>query len=174
MSIANETAGKLQEKISDKQIQFVKDLTITGILNREDMDYVYSSKSIEKLHLGQAVLKQDTLWSPSKQDSDIPLPNLKEIDLPQTLKAIGASALSQKSQLIRISGTDSLEYIGVSALANDSLLRAFSFGNRLQKIDSLAFMGCKSLVDISFPDSLSWLGAKAFKGCSSITHLTIP
>lgn len=174
MSIANETAGKLQEKISDKQIQFVKDLTITGILNREDMDYVYSSKSIEKLHLGQAVLKQDTLWSPSKQNSDIPLPNLKEIDLPQTLKAIGASALSQKSQLIRISGTDSLEYIGVSALANDSLLRAFSFGNRLQKIDSLAFMGCKSLVDISLPDSLSWLGAKAFKGCSSITHLTIP
>ncbi|MBO5269312.1 MAG: leucine-rich repeat protein [Clostridia bacterium] len=92
---------------------------------------------------------------------------LEEIEIPETVSEIGASAFAYCTALESVS-VSNLSTLGASAFAGCSALEVASFDGALTVIPEKAFMNCTSLKTVAYPDSVSkesvasdaFLGAK--------------
>lgn len=76
---------------------------------------------------------------------------LREITLPEGMKAVGNSAFYACPELTKVVFSNTVDYIGESCFAE-----------------------CPELSQVELPDSLTSIGAEAFSDCSSLQEMTIP
>lgn len=81
-----------------------------------------------------------------------------EVDLPTTIKRIGAYAFYNNTELYSVILPTGLEEIGESAFEGCSLLENPSFPAGLKKIEDGAYKGCTSITEITLPEGLTILG----------------
>ena len=80
------------------------------------------------------------------------------------------------NKLLSVEIPASLKYIGASAFNQATNLRTIVFedGSQLERIDSMAFYECGNLASIELPDSVKFIGYEAFAKCTSLTTVKIP
>ncbi|MDE6300182.1 MAG: leucine-rich repeat domain-containing protein, partial [Muribaculaceae bacterium] len=92
------------------------------------------------------------------------LPYKDEVELPSTLKRIGAYAFYNNTELYSVILPDGLEEIGESAFEGCGLLENQTFPASLKKIEDAAYRG-SSLTEVELPEGLNSLGNAVFAGC---------
>lgn len=91
-----------------------------------------------------------------------------EIELPSTLKHIGAYAFYNSDELYSVIIPYGVEEIGEYAFAGCELLENVKLPAALRTIGESAFSGCTSMTEVELPEGVTSLGDKAYSGCSSI------
>ena len=81
-----------------------------------------------------------------------------EVDLPTTIKRIGAYAFYNNKELYHVFLPEGLEEIGEYAFAECDLLENPSFPAGLKKIEHAAYYKCPKITEIVLPSGLSYLG----------------
>ena len=99
---------------------------------------------------------------------------IKSIELPQSVKKIGYSAIANCRLLERVILPDSMESITRYAFNCDISLSYVHLPANLQSIGQDAFMGCYSLENIKIPDSVSVIDTLAFDDCMNLKKIVLP
>ena len=120
------------------------------------------SLTIPRMHNGKMVTQiADHSFSGCK--------NLKQINLPDTIKMIGLGAFLRCSSLNSINIPESVTSIGNNAFQYCSSLTSINIPDSVTSIDNGAFLGCSKLTSINIPNSVTSIDESAFEGCSSLT-----
>lgn len=98
---------------------------------------------------------------------------IKEVILPDTLKAIGESAFEDCTNLEKINLPQSLTCIGNLAFAGCKLNQDIKLPENLDFIGNYAFRNTE-IKNLDFSDKLTNIGWNAFEDCVNITEATIP
>ena len=96
------------------------------------------------------------------------------ITLPETVKAIGASAFTNCSRLQKINIPEGVTSIGASAFAGCKKLKQLVLPSGLQEIPEQLCNLCDALDSVKLPAGLTVIPQKAFNGCSSLRSIKIP
>ena len=96
------------------------------------------------------------------------------ITLPETVKAIGASAFTSCSRLRKINIPEGVTSIGASAFAGCKKLKQLVLPAGLQEIPEQLCNLCEALDTVKLPAGLTVIPQKAFTGCSSLRSIKIP
>ena len=96
------------------------------------------------------------------------------ITLPETVKAIGASAFTNCSRLQKIHIPESVTSIGASAFAGCKKLKQLVLPAGLQEIPEQLCNLCEALDSVRLPAGLTVIPQKAFNGCSALRSIKIP
>ncbi len=96
-----------------------------------------------------------------------------EIELPSTLKLIGAYAFTNCDELYAVFIPSGVERIGDYAFSGCKLLENVELPAGLKTIGESAFSGCTSMTEVELPESLTSLGAGAYSYCSAIEKATL-
>ena len=102
------------------------------------------------------------------------LMNLREVELPNTLIAIGGYAFEGYNELKNITIPNSVRFIGNSAFRYCDNLTSITIPNSVKQIGDGAFYGCKKLTSITIPSSVVSLGSEVFYGCDNLSSITLP
>lgn len=90
------------------------------------------------------------------------LSEVKELEVPDNIEGIGASAFCGCKNLTKISLPKSLKYIDNNAFALCPQLRVINLPNTLEVIGQYAFQGCSSLKSLRIPKSVRKIEHNAF------------
>lgn len=90
---------------------------------------------------------------------------LKEVYLPNGIKAIPEKCFSSCENLVTIILPNALESIGKRAFNNCSSLEHLDIPNSVKSIGSEAFRICRKLKDIKLPSEARNIGPGIFEGC---------
>ena len=96
------------------------------------------------------------------------------ITLPETVKAIGASAFTNCSRLQKIHIPEGVTSIGASAFAGCKKLKQLVLPAGLQEIPEQLCNLCEALDSVRLPAGLTVIPQKAFNGCSALRSIKIP
>ena len=96
------------------------------------------------------------------------------ITLPETVKAIGASAFTNCSRLQKIHIPEGVTSIGASAFAGCKKLKQLVLPAGLQEIPEQLCNLCEALDSVRLPAGLTVIPQKAFNGCSALRSVKIP
>jgi hypothetical protein len=175
-----ETAGTLQQVLSDQEETKVTELTITGEINSVDIIYLRSGvgrvASLEVLDL-----------------KDVTLVASEEPYL--TIKTSGSFSSGVGSETYYISDEercDSVQSASSGWIIDDAVYYQVSFYGKnlagafqdmslkkvvlpssVRKIEYKTFGNCKSLESVEMPSGISEIGWYAFSGCESLTSIEI-
>ena len=95
------------------------------------------------------------------------------IDIPDTVKKIGASAF-YNTVLLDIKMPDSLEQVEHFAFASTNLTSADFSNTKLEYLDDYAFTNCTHLHEVLLPDTVEHIGGGTFAGCTGLDKITLP
>lgn len=98
---------------------------------------------------------------------------LKEINIPEGVKSIGAHAF-RHTQITEIILPDSLEEIGMFAFVGCDYLVKVKIPEGVKEIGQKTFASCRSLEHVELPDSLVEIGDEAFSRCKNLEEIHIP
>ena len=105
-------------------------------------------------------------------------PNLKTVELPQSITAIEAYAFADCGEMTTVPDLKSLPltFVGTSAFENCEKLNASGLPDTLQTIEGAAFAGCRSLTKLVFSEdaALETVGDHAFRDCCGLTEVKLP
>ncbi len=101
------------------------------------------------------------------------LPNVTEINLPDTITEIQDYAFDGCTNLESINIPDEVTYIGNSAFHNCSKLPEVIIPDKVKTIGEWAFGGCTLITEVVLPEGLETLGKYAFQSCDSLTKAVI-
>ncbi|MDE6718001.1 MAG: leucine-rich repeat domain-containing protein, partial [Muribaculaceae bacterium] len=93
-----------------------------------------------------------------------------EVEIPSTVKRIGAYAFHNNTELYAVNLPEGLEEIGENAFSGCELLGNIKFPESLKKIGSSAFYGCKSITEVSLPDGVTELGDRESNNTPEVFH----
>lgn len=99
---------------------------------------------------------------------------IRSIELPQSVKEIGYSAIANCRLLESVILPDRMETITRYAFNCDISLAYVHLPENLQSIGQDAFMGCHSLENIKIPDSVSVIDKLAFDDCMNLKKIVLP
>ena len=97
------------------------------------------------------------------------LESLVDVDIPSTVRHIGAGAFAGCGDLETIDLSKGVKYIDEGAFAACSSLKNVKLGPSLMHIADQAFEDCISLEEIAIPSSVTQIGEKVFSGCGGVT-----
>lgn len=97
--------------------------------------------------------------------------SITELDIPNTVRYIGASAFSGCTSLERVSIPENVTSISEGMFLGCSSLSRVELPDTLTTIGSYAFAYCSALSEIDLPESLSYIGGSAFIECSSLADI---
>ena len=140
----------------------VKELTVTGSLNAEDMAYFTRLKNLHKLDLSQTDI--------TRVGGCSELPLLETVILPSTVSYIEDKAFYNCGSLSSINWVN-VVYIGSSAFSSCSSLVSVDLPVATQ-IGSSAFSSCSSLVSIDL--QVEVLNSSTFASCTNLREVKIP
>ncbi|MBR4223783.1 MAG: leucine-rich repeat domain-containing protein, partial [Oscillospiraceae bacterium] len=104
--------------------------------------------------------------------------DLQSIVIPDTVTKINARALmfskGAPTALTSIEVPNTVKTIGASAFAYCSSLKTINIPDTLTVIESSTFFGCEDLDNITIPHSVLKVDASAFAECTSLEHLKTP
>ncbi len=98
--------------------------------------------------------------------------NLKEVQLPKSLKSIGIEAFANTG-LISIEIPDGVTLIQGGAFIGSTLTKIV-FPDSLEAINSSAFFECTQLKNLQLPKNLKKIGYGAFQACFKLTSIELP
>ena len=96
------------------------------------------------------------------------IPELTEIELPDSVQEIGSGVFEDCRNLKKVKLPSDLKHIGSSAFQNCSALTAISLPAGLVSLRDRAFCRCTSLEEITIPDSVTTVGEHAFFACTGL------
>ena len=99
---------------------------------------------------------------------------LKSVEIPSTVRNIGASSFRNCVNLSKVILPESLENLGDSAFQYCTSLSDITSLNNLASLGASAFQGCSALTRIHLPSGLTTINAKAFQDCISLAESSIP
>ena len=99
---------------------------------------------------------------------------ITSIQLPNTIKKIGATAFSGCDLITNLEIPDNVEEIEDNAFSGCSSLATISLPPKINKIQKYTFSGCTNLQTIFLPESINTIEMYAFENCISLKELKIP
>lgn len=163
----NSTKGKI--KISGEVTYKKQKYKVIGISNNYDDfyidEYVFNPTVKEVIlpdtltFLGDSVFYNCT--------------NLKQIDIPKTVKSIGYAAF-WGSGLKEVTIPDGVKSIGNSAFKYCTELVKAVIPGSVKTIDNLAFINCSSLKSVELSEGIESIGRMAFTNCSELESIVLP
>lgn len=96
------------------------------------------------------------------------------IRLPETIKAIGASAFTNCSRLQKIHIPESVTSIGASAFAGCKNLKQLVLPARLKEIPEQLCYNCSALDSVKLPEGIKIIPQKAFQNCKALHSIHLP
>lgn len=168
-TVAVETAGTLSTLISADEAATLTDLTVTGSINKADLDTLNGMPALANIDLSGANIVASTEGDVTYAENTIP----------------EASFMSNKT-LVSVLFPTSLQYIGTEAFADCINIKAIdlstcpdlvevgyrAFGG-IDGLESLSFNGCSKLTtlgDYAFSNDF-YIASIDFTGCTSLTTL---
>ena len=168
-TVAVETAGTLSTLISADEAATLTDLTVTGSINKADLDTLNGMPALATIDLSGANIVASTEGDVTYAENTIP----------------EASFMSNKT-LVSVLFPTSLQYIGTEAFADCINIKAIdlstcpdlvevgyrAFGG-IDGLESLSFNGCSKLTtlgDYAFSNDF-YIASIDFTGCTSLTTL---
>ena len=100
--------------------------------------------------------------------------NLTNIEIPDSVEAIGYDAFKDCTNLTKIEIPNSVKSIGKYAFYGCTYLASIEILDGLETIGDYAFNGCANLTNIEMPDSVKTIGDYAFNECKGLNSLNIP
>lgn len=100
--------------------------------------------------------------------------SVTQVDIPEGVTAIGASAFSGCVLLERIALPQSVTALGASAFSGCTALTDVSLPEGLTEIAGSTFSGCAALMEIDLPDAVTKIGSYAFHNCASLEAIPLP
>jgi len=102
--------------------------------------------------------------------------NERNIQIPEGIAIIKASAFQGNLFLHKLSFPNSLEEIEPNAFSNCTNLNKVYFAKdcKIERLPESCFNGCTSLVSIVLPSALKSIDSKEFADCANIKQITIP
>lgn len=94
--------------------------------------------------------------------------NIKSIELPNGILAIGERAFAESKNLENIKFPDSLIAVSYEAFADCESLKNIEFGKGLKVIGEGGFKNCSEITELRFPDSLSVISIGSFGNCNKL------
>ncbi|MCR5157867.1 MAG: leucine-rich repeat protein [Prevotella sp.] len=203
LNVALDAAGDLKYYVTESNKYHIKNMTISGPINGEDMAIIREMSSSEKAELTSLNLKNAQMvagggscgthyyeWSGSYGDYDDPTStytadgvinnglfyncdNLVDLILPESVTEIRYRAFYSCDNLNTVMIGNSTSKIGDQAFAYCKNLTTIRIPSIVTIIDTKAFYDCSSLTTISLPTSLKTIGEMAFFG-TSLSSLTLP
>lgn len=99
---------------------------------------------------------------------------LREVDIPETVRAIGESAFMNCKLLQEVKLPQRLKRVSRRTFCNCFALKRVYLTDNVKEIGVEAFQNCNSLKLISIPQSTTSIGDSSFFGCESLKDLVIP
>jgi len=101
---------------------------------------------------------------------------ITSIDLPDSVKSIGANAFENCTALtsITLPKNGNITKIENKTFNGCSSLTSIDIPNGVTSIGSNAFASCTVLSSVTIPNSVETIGATAFNTCKALTSITIP
>ncbi|KAH0790777.1 leucine-rich repeat protein [Histomonas meleagridis] len=101
--------------------------------------------------------------------------NLKELEIPGSVKEIDSSAFLLCENLINVNILgESLQTLGSSSFSGCYALEKITIPKSIVTIKSSAFFACKNLITISLGNNLELIGSNAFQGCVKLEGFPLP
>lgn len=94
--------------------------------------------------------------------------NIKQVEIPDTVKNVCDYAFDDCTALTSINIPSSIKSIGNSAFFDCTRLKSVTFSENLESIGEGAFYNCSALESLSLPDSLNLVGEYVFGNCSKL------
>lgn len=98
---------------------------------------------------------------------------LTTIDLPSTVRYVGANAFSA-TNVTEVILKDNLTFLGDNVFSNCAELQRISFPASIKAIPKNACGSCGKLTEVTIADGITSLGYGAFSGCKLLSHITLP
>jgi hypothetical protein len=157
----------------DDLINSVTDLTLTGNINKKDIEYLQWSSILISLDLSETTIYATSDFFGSYADNEIPYQGfysktqLKSIKLPKTLINIGANAFDNCQGLDSISFPSTIQKFGGQAFKDCGIKGKLTLPQSLTSIGWETFRNCRNLTDsLIMPSSIVEIGGSAFYYCT--------
>lgn len=162
-------------------------ITLPGLLFTEDQHT--SCANISEIDFGPSLttIEARALWG---------LKNLKELNIPSTIKILGGYAFAYNGGLTSLTLPNTIEEMGSYCFSNSADLEsliiednfkslgygAFSdcpklssvtIGEGLETLGGIAFWHATALAEITLPSTILTIGNQAFEGCTALQELTV-
>jgi hypothetical protein len=169
--------GVIIKKYNGAATNVVIPATIEGLPVRELADECFSGTNITSIRIPNGI-------TTIGEDCFLKCRGLKTIDLPDTLKYLGASAFQETASLLSIVipagietyGNDLPEFSSWHGILEGSGVKKVTFRGNAEYISASVFKGQSSLQveEIVLPDGLKKIGNNNFAGLSRIKSIVIP
>ena len=100
-------------------------------------------------------------------------PNLREVELPQGLSCIGASAFCDSPELTEVKIPSTVTKIKDSAFSGCTGLTKIELPPQLEEVGYSSFYGCSGLTEITIPSSVKIIRSGAFQNCTNLESVTL-
>lgn len=185
-----EEPGTLRKLFDSSRKYEVKNLTLSGNLNGNDLELI-RSMYLDFLDLTNANLVEGgasyyrcdigvdhgkSFYS--KNDTITPYlfyySKIKKIILPNSITHISYDAFSRNGVLESVTINGNVREIEREAFEFCNSLKEIHLPDNIESIGGSAFWGCSSLMEIDLPEKLDSLGSGVFSGCTSLKSIVIP
>lgn len=174
ISIKDNIAGRLAERLPYNALTNVTTLIITGDIDGTDIVYIQNAAQVGKLkHLDLSNVaivnggNSNGNFVFSKSDS------LETVSLPPSIEHISPYAFEYCKKLKKIIIPNNVTSIKEYAFYGCENLTSIELPNSLISIESHAFEKC-GLKSITIPESVTKLEFRSFSSCYSLSSITIP
>lgn len=162
-----EEPGTLSTKIPESQMNGVRKLTLTGVMNGNDFDFINRMALIDTLDLSGVKIVAGGTFDTERRtcmtsDNELPkhsiykLSRLALLQMPSTLTAIADSALCTENPF------------------GDNVLKNADIPASVTRIGQYAFYNREGLAELNLPANLKYIGNGAFLGCNGIRSVVLP
>ena len=169
------TAGTLKDLVTEDDLKNVRELKLTGSLNKADFEVLTGSFSeLTKLDLSGVNLT--ALPSMAFMGAT----NVAEVILPENLATINEQDFRNCTSLRSVQLPEGLTAIKENAFGGCTSLTGIMLPANVTEIRSGAFKGCRNLSSFDIPDDskLTLIGGLdndgAFQGCVGLTEFSVP
>ena len=102
------------------------------------------------------------------------LENTKTINIPDSVKVIGAEAFAWSNNLQTINIPTSVTTIDAAAFAGNNKLQSITIPDSVTELGAGAFILCENLTNVTLPNTISSIPYGTFAGCVSLKKINIP
>jgi hypothetical protein len=192
-------AGTLSAAFSATEKTSVTRLSVTGILNADDIYFMHSDMRVLAVidmsgatitngsipycafsyNEGRGMETLDSIFLPSNtvsigQEAFTSCINLKYVEFPSTVRTIEGYAFMSCTGMNSLTLPSSLDSVGTMAFYNCTGLTSVTIPSSLKYWDEGLFRQCTGLTSVIFTSGLKSIGEAAFSECSALTSLTVP
>lgn len=168
-NVAVETAGTLSTLLTADETATLTDLTVTGSINKADLNTLNGMPALATLNLSGANIVASSDGETSYAENTIPdrtfmsNKSLKNVVLPNSLVTIGDEAFYMTE----------LETVDLSNCTELKEILAYAFGSIQETLTTVSFKGCSKLESIgeyAFTND-KVIASIDFTGCTSLTTI---